>query len=84
MARIQVVPLPTQRIGDVEETPFILILDQVDALMSFTAEECVQIEQTTGARAVWCTTSVLDAAQAVTLTDEQREQLLARVTPADA
>jgi hypothetical protein len=52
MARIQVLPLTPQRLGDVEETPFILVIDQVEPGTYDRPEMITNLIQSTGARTV--------------------------------
>lgn len=81
MARIQVLPLPTQKAGDIEHTPFILILDQANRFEEdWSAEMIEQLRQYTGAATVLAHEATIDAPGALELTDEQREQLLAQLT----
>lgn len=50
MARIQVLELPAIYRGEDSETPFVLVIDQVDALETFRIPE--DATQRTGARAI--------------------------------
>lgn len=81
MARIQILPLPTQRVGDYERIPFVLILDQVSRFEEDFPDEWIeQIKQATGAALVIAHEATLDAPGALELTEEQKEQLLADIT----
>lgn len=81
MARIQILPLPTQKAGDFEHTPFILILDQADrGTEDWPAEYVESLREQTGAVTVLAHEATLDAPGALDLTEEQRAELLAYLT----
>lgn len=75
MARIQILPLPPQKLGDVEHTPFILILDQVGEEEAPTAAELDSLKVYSGAVTVLVNMGILDAPGSLDLTEEQRAQL---------
>lgn len=83
MARIQILPLPTQKAGDIEHTPFILILDQTNRFEEdWSAQMIEEIRHATGAALVLAHEATIDAPGALQLTDEQRDELLAAlITP---
>ncbi len=81
MARIQILPLPTERAGGLERTPFILILDQVNRHDEDWPDELLlELRHRTGASTVIAHEATLDAPGGLDLTDEQRETLLAYLT----
>lgn len=81
MARIQIVPLPTQKVGDYERTPFILILDEVNRFEEDLSDEWLDhLKEASGAAVVIAHEATLDAPGSLELTDEQREELLERLT----
>ena len=81
MARIQILPLPTVKAGEYEQTPFILILDQVDQhTENWPLAMLDQLKIDTGAVTVIAHASTLDAPGALELTDEQRDALVAYLT----
>lgn len=81
MARIQIVPLPTQKVGDYERTPFILILDEVNRFEEdFSDEWLDHLKEAAGAAVVIAHEATLDAPGSLELTDQQREDLLDRLT----
>ena len=76
MARIQVLPLPAQKVGQAEHTSFILILDQCDRTgEDWPADMLFALEEATGAAYVLAHETTVDAPRALTLTDEERDQL---------
>lgn len=52
MARIQVLWLPPERVGGVERTPYILVIDQVDDPDDVRSGLTDAVVESTGARAV--------------------------------
>jgi hypothetical protein len=81
MARIQIVPLPTIRDGELERTPFIIVMDQLDRdEESWTDETLDVLKATTGAALVLAHEATIDAPGALDLTDEQKSELLAYLT----
>lgn len=76
MARIQVLPLPTEKVGDAERTPFILILDEVNRFDEDWPDELViEMKEATGAAFTIVHEATLDAPGSLELTDEERDQL---------
>lgn len=82
MARIQVLPLTVEKVGDIERTPFVLVIDQVDDPEWYTDELMGSLKRQTGAAAVWMHTGPFDVATPLELTDEQRQHLLGLLTSA--
>lgn len=80
MTRIQIVPLPTERAGDYERTPFILILDQVTDAHDVSAEQGEYMKHQTGAALILVSHEAIDAPGQLELTEEQRAQLHAYLT----
>lgn len=81
MARVQILPLPTEKVGDVERTPFVIILDSFDRHdEDFPDAWLEQLKESTGAACIIAHEAQIDAPGNLELTDEQREQLLQRVT----
>lgn len=80
MVRIQILPLPTVKAGDVERTPFAVILDQIADDEVWREVDIDVLRHETGAATVIAHTGTLDAPGQLELTDEQREQLLAYIT----
>lgn len=81
MARIQILPLPPVKVGEYEQIPFILILDQIaddevwDDGLFLTA-----LKHETGAVSIIGHHGTLVAPGALTLTDEQQADLLTYLT----
>ncbi len=76
MARIQVLPLPTEKLGEAEHTPFILIIDEVNRFEEdWPGELVVELKEATGAAFIIAHEATLDAPGGLTLTDEERDQL---------
>lgn len=83
MARIQILPLPPQRVDGFEQTPFVIVIDGLedgDALRDLDPAHLEYIEMTTGATMILAVSDTLDVAQPLTLTEEQQAELLARLT----
>jgi hypothetical protein len=81
MARIQVVPLPPVTAGEYTHTPFIIVLDQLDLDTEHWSDaELEHLKEATGAALVLAHEATLDAPGGLTLTDEQRTELLDRLT----
>lgn len=81
MARIQVLPLPTLKVGDTERTPFILIIDQVNGdTEDWDPRLLESLRQQTGAAFIIAHEATLDAPGNLELTDEQHHALLAHLT----
>lgn len=81
MARIQVLPLPIEKIGDAERTPFILIIDEADDPEPYTNDTMTHLRLQTGAAAIWLHAGTFDVAAPLELTEEQRDLLLTFLTP---
>lgn len=76
MARIQVLPLPTETVGDAEHTPFILIIDEVNPFDENRPHFALDaLKHETGAASIIVTETSLHAPGSLTLTDEERDQL---------
>lgn len=76
MARIQVLPLPTQKVGEAEHTPFLLIIDEVNRFEEdWSAEFMAALKEATGAAFILAHEATLDAPGGLILTDEERDQL---------
>lgn len=76
MARIQILPLPTQKAGNYERTPFIVILDQCNRADEEWSDETLEtLKRATGAEQVLAHEATIDAPGSLTLTDEERDQL---------
>lgn len=81
MARIQIVPLPTIRNGELERTPFIIVMDQLDLGEERWTDETLDVlKDATGATLVLAHEATIDAPGALDLTDEQKSELLAYLT----
>lgn len=78
--RVQILPLPTRTVGEFTETPFVLILDGPDAHEVMRSEDIEQLRTVTGATAVWTSDGTIDVGQPLTLTEEQTQGILARLT----
>ncbi len=84
MARIQILPLPTQSVGGFEQTPFVIVIDGLssnDALSQLDSATIEYMELATGAAVVLAVNETLDVAHPLTLSEEQQAELLARLTP---
>lgn len=68
MARIQVLPLTTEKVGDVESTPFVLIIDQVEDAVDdsgrsiYTPELVDYLGEEVGSRMILVVNGTLDVA----------------------
>ncbi|MFS0735309.1 hypothetical protein ABC304_07740 [Microbacterium sp. 1P10UB] len=82
MARIQVLPLPTQKLGAHQHTPFILILDSFADDEVWTDQYSDELRQQTGALTVLGYEGAVDAQGSLTLTAEQQNAIIACVTAA--
>ncbi|OAN35068.1 hypothetical protein A4X17_11340 [Plantibacter sp. H53] len=58
MARIKVLELPLQIVGEMTNTPFVFIIDQADTEI-FTAEHLTQLREDTNASGVLVTSETL-------------------------
>lgn len=78
MARIQVLPLPTETVGVYEKTPFVLVVDQCDE--TFRMVELDGLKELTGATAVICVEGErLDVVGGLELSDDQRQAIVRRI-----
>jgi hypothetical protein len=86
MARIQVLPLPTAKVGDYETTPFLLILDQTNRHDEDWPDELLDhLKDSTGALMVLAHEATIDAPGALQLTEDEKQQLHDRLlAPAPA
>lgn len=78
MARIQVLPLPlpTRTLGEAEHTPFILVIDEVNPFEENWPHAALDaLKAGAGAAFVLVMETSLYAPGALTLTDEERDQL---------
>ncbi len=76
MARIQVLPLPTEKLGGAEHTPFILVIDEVNRFEEgWPAELMAEMKEATGAAFILAHEATLDAPGSLVLTDKERDQL---------
>jgi hypothetical protein len=76
MARIQILPLPTEKVGDMEHTPFILILDQFGEEEAWEPAYGETLKGQTGAVTVLAYRGTMDAPDSLDLTEEQRKRLV--------
>lgn len=60
MARIQVLELPQTVIGDVVETPFLLVIDEFTGDPEESSEAWARIREQSGARAMLVTAETVD------------------------
>lgn len=85
MARIQVLPLPTQRAGDIEQTPFIIVLDRMtsEERGSWLAapELITNFKVESGAAVVLLLDDDLDVSQPLVLGDDQQAAILEQLLP---
>ncbi len=76
MARIQVLPLPTQKLGEAEHTPFVLIIDEVNTFEENWPQAALDVlKEATGAAFILVMETSLYAPGSLVLTDEERDQL---------
>lgn len=76
MARIQVLPLPTHKVGETEHTPFVLIIDEVNTFEENWPQAALDVlKEATGAAFILVMETSLYAPGSLVLTDEERDQL---------
>lgn len=75
MARIQILPLPAEKVGDFEHFPFILILDQLGEDEAWEQQYSEDLKQQTGALTVLAYAGTIDAPGALDLPEDQRKKL---------
>lgn len=78
MARMQLVPLPPVRMGEYEQIPFIVIIDQVGHHDGPPAVPVDLIQHATGAALVIVEAGALDA-PALELSEDQKAALIDRL-----
>lgn len=77
--RVSVLPLGPINVGNLTDTPFLLIIDQIVTPIPQYQVEYLRI--TSGARAVWTLTETLDVVNTpLTLTKNQSDQLIKLLT----
>ncbi len=82
MVRVQILPLPAQRLGDAESTPFVIVFDGIDDGTDHLLTEAAlaEMKHTTGAAGVWVIEGTLDIGTPLELTEEQQHTILERLT----
>lgn len=75
MARIQILPLPAERVGEYERIPYILILDQIDD-EAWTPDSLEHLKHQTSAVTVIGYQGTLDAPGALELTEQQQADMI--------
>lgn len=75
--RIQVLPLPAVTVGAFTETPFVLVIDDMDS--EAVAQSFEGLKESVGAKAVLIYDGLLDVGSPLELTDDQRDEIAARI-----
>lgn len=83
MARVQVLPLPTVRVGKHEHTRFVVIVDSFtdeQEMAGFNDPDLIKaLRENLGATAVWVCGGTLDVGTPLHLTEQQQQDILDRI-----
>lgn len=75
MSRLQVLPLPTETVGEFAHTPFVLVIDQVTDDKEWSMAAVHHLKEHTRAEVVIVHEGTLDVSEPLELTPEQADNL---------